>query len=64
MDSVSSAVASAASQADVTQSASIMALKKSLDVQAESAASLIQDLRQPQQYNNPANLGQNVDTRV
>lgn len=63
MDSVSSAVNSAASQADVKQAASIMALKKAMDIQAEGAAALIQALPQ-MQYNNPPNLGGNVDTRV
>lgn len=63
MDSVSSAVASAASQADVSQATSVLALKKALDVQAQSAASLIQTLPQIQ-YNNPPNLGQNVDVRA
>lgn len=63
MDSVSSAVTSAVGQADVTQPASIMALKKAIDMQAQGAAQLIQALPQIQ-YNNPPNLGQNIDLRV
>lgn len=63
MDSVTSAVNSAVGQADVTQSASILALKKAMDLQAQGAAQLIQALPQ-MQYNNPPNLGQNVDLRV
>lgn len=63
MDSVSTAVASATSQAQLEQSASIMVLNKALDAQVQGAAALIQSLPQ-MQYNNPANLGQNIDTRA
>lgn len=40
----------------------IAMLKKALDIEAQNAAQLIEAL--PQQYNNPPNVGQSVDTFV
>ncbi|MBI2308253.1 MAG: YjfB family protein [Rhodocyclales bacterium] len=59
-----SAVASAASALSASQTGdavSTLVLKKALDLQAQNAAQLIEALPQPQQYNNPPNLGGGVD---
>lgn len=54
----------AASNADLQSAAgaaSLNVLKKSMDLQAQTAATLIEALPQT---NNPPNLGQNVDVRA
>ncbi|UXY17178.1 YjfB family protein [Chitiniphilus purpureus] len=39
-------------------------LRKSLDIQQQNIASLLQALPEPQTYSNPPNLGQNVDVKA
>jgi hypothetical protein len=51
----------AASQAGTGDAVAISVLKKSLDIQAQSAMQLIQALPLPS-TNNPPNLGNNVNT--
>lgn len=41
----------------------VAVLKKSMEMDSQSALQLIQAIPQPQ-YNNPPNLGQNVDTKA
>jgi len=43
--------------------ASVGALKKALDTQQQTALSLLESIPAPQ-YNNPPNLGANVDVRA
>lgn len=59
-----SAIANAASNASAAQTAgaaSILMLRKALDMQKQSAAQLLQALPQP---SNPAHLGNAVDIRA
>ena len=51
----------AVSQADTGNAVSIAVLKKSLDIQAQNAAQLLQALPQPNS-SNPPNLGNDVNT--
>lgn len=63
MDISTSSVASAASslaQARTGDAVGITVLKKALDIQAQSAAQLIEAAAQVGR-NNPPNLGQNID---
>ncbi|WP_222846797.1 YjfB family protein [Chitinolyticbacter meiyuanensis] len=39
-------------------------LRKALDIQQQNALSLLEALPQPAAYNNPANLGQNIDVKA
>lgn len=50
------------SDAKTADQIQVTVLKKALDAQAESAAQLIQALPQPASVNQPAHLGQNVNT--
>ncbi|MEK1908380.1 MAG: putative motility protein [Pseudomonas sp.] len=62
-----SSIASAVSTANATQAAataSLLLLKKSLDIQAVSAIGLIQAIPQVTPPSNPANLGNVVDVTV
>jgi hypothetical protein len=54
-------VSSAVSQASTGDAVAITVLKKSLDIQAQSALQLLQALPQPAAVN-PPNLGSGVDT--
>ncbi|MGE5384411.1 MAG: YjfB family protein [Betaproteobacteria bacterium] len=58
LGSMSSAVASASTGDAV----GILVLKKTLDMQAQSALQLLQALPQP--GSNPPNLGQNIDVKA
>lgn len=49
-------------QATTNESASLLVLKKAIDVQAQSVELLLQGLPQP--ANNPPHLGQNVDVKA
>ena len=44
--------------------AAIAVLKKAMDVQAQSAVTLLQALPAPPSYNNPPGVGGNVDVKV
>lgn len=57
-------VSSAISQASTGDAVAITVLKKSLDIQAQSALQLLQALPQPAAANtvNPPNLGNRVNT--
>jgi hypothetical protein len=50
--------------ADMASTVGIAVLKKVMDIQAQSAAQLIQAIPQTMPANNPPNLGQGVDTFV
>ncbi|KAF0813202.1 hypothetical protein IGB42_02130 [Andreprevotia sp. IGB-42] len=63
MDATTSLVNAASSATGVQATASTAVLRKSLDLQAQTAATLLQSVPQPQ-YNNPANLGRNVDVKA
>lgn len=59
-----SGIASAVSNANAAQSAalaSVLLLRKSLDLQAESAIGLIQAIPQVTPPSNPPNLGNSID---
>ena len=60
---MSQGMVNAASNADASNSVPLMMLRKSLDIQAQGALSLLQALPQPAPVN-PPNLGQNVDVRA
>ena len=60
LSAVASAVSAQASQ-QTASTAGMLVLKKALDLQAQNAAQLLEALPQPAQYNNPPNLGGNVD---
>lgn len=47
----------------LNQDVSTAVLKKALNAQQQSAASLLESIPQPQ-YNNPVNLGNSVDTKA
>ncbi len=57
-----SAAATAAGQTDTT--VGIAVLRKVLDIETQNALQLLEALPAPVPYNNPPNLGQNVDTRA
>ena len=59
-----SAAASALSSAQTGDAVGTAVLKKALDLQAQSAAQLLDALPKPAQYNNPPNMGRSVDTFV
>ncbi len=55
-------LSSAMSQAKTADAVSTAVLKKSLDIQAQGAAQLLQAL--PQISNNPPNLGNSIDVKA
>ena len=57
-----SSLSTALSQAKSGDAVGTLVLKKALDIQAQSAAQLIQAL--PQAASNPPNLGNNVDVKA
>lgn len=57
-----SSLSTALSQAKTGDAVGTLVLKKALDIQAQSAAQLIQAL--PQAASNPPNLGNSVDVRA
>ncbi|SMC21924.1 Putative motility protein [Andreprevotia lacus DSM 23236] len=63
MDATTSLVNATNSATGVQAAASTTVLRKALDLQAQTAATLLQAVPQPQ-YNNPANLGQHVDVKA
>ncbi|MBM5570287.1 MULTISPECIES: YjfB family protein [Deefgea] len=60
---MSDSMVNAASSASVNNSAALIMLRKSMDIQAQGALSLLQAIPQPAPVN-PPNLGQNIDTRA
>ncbi|WP_035056754.1 YjfB family protein [Andreprevotia chitinilytica] len=64
MDSVSSLVNAASSATGVQAAAGTQVLRKALDLQAQTAATLLQSVPPPAQYNNPSNLGQSIDVKA
>ena len=56
-----SAVAALAAQADPTSAVQMAVLKKALDLEGQSALQLLQAIAH-NSYNNPANLGNSIDT--
>jgi hypothetical protein len=63
LSNIASAV-STASAAQASATASLMLLRKSLDIQAASAIGLIQAIPQVSPSSNPPNLGNAVDVMV
>jgi hypothetical protein len=55
---------SANASATVQSTAALMMMKKSMDIQAQSALSLLDAVPSAPKYNNPAELGNSVDTRA
>lgn len=55
-------LSTALSQAKTGDAAAIMVQKKAMDLQAQSAAQLLEALPQP--ANNPAHLGQTIDVKA
>ncbi|MXR37820.1 putative motility protein [Craterilacuibacter sinensis] len=51
-------------QAQVQQSVQITMLKKATQIEAQGALALLQSVPVPAQLNNPAHLGQSVDTKA
>ncbi|MGL4996835.1 YjfB family protein [Deefgea tanakiae] len=60
---MSDSMVNAASSASANNPVPLMMLRKSLDIQAQGALSLLQAIPQPAPVN-PPNLGQNIDTRA
>jgi len=61
---VNNALVNAASNATGVQAAtSTNVLRRALDLQAQSAATLLQSVPQPQ-YTNPSHLGQGIDVKA
>ncbi|SFN71850.1 Putative motility protein [Formivibrio citricus] len=56
--------ASNASPQSANAGAAVAVLKKAMDMQAQTATTLLQALPAPQSYNNPPGLGGNVDVKV
>ncbi|AMC34206.1 YjfB family protein [Janthinobacterium sp. B9-8] len=56
--------ASASGAATVQSTAALMVMKKTMDIQAQSALSLLDAVPAAPKYNNPAGLGSGVDTRA
>lgn len=56
-------VATGMSQARTADAVDTAVLRKALDIASSSAQQLIEAIPKPQ-YNNPSNLGQNVDTQA
>jgi hypothetical protein len=50
--------------ATVQGTAALIMMKKSMDIQAQSALSLLDAVPAAPKYNNPAGLGNSVDTRA
>ncbi|MCX7207010.1 MAG: YjfB family protein [Proteobacteria bacterium] len=50
--------------ATVQGTAALIMMKKSMDIQAQSALSLLDAVPAAPKYNNPAGLGSSVDTRA
>lgn len=62
-----SSIASVASQMAATEQADAVntaMLRKALDMQAQQATQLLEAIPETPQYNNPPNLGNNVDVRA
>lgn len=57
-------VSSTGGSATVQSSAALIMMKKSMDIQAQSALSLLDAVPEAPKYNNPAGLGSAVDTRA
>lgn len=57
-----SSASSALASSKTGDAVGISVLKKALDIETQNAAQLLEALPQPQQYNNPPNVGQAVDT--
>lgn len=55
-------LSSALSQAKTSDAVGTLVLKKAMDIQAQSAAQLLQAL--PQISNNPPNLGNGIDVKA
>jgi hypothetical protein len=53
---------SANASASVQNSAALIMMKKSMDIQAQSALSLIDAVPSTPKYNNPRGLGNSIDT--
>ncbi len=62
MDAISSSTSSIASATDGSNNIQVAVLKKAMDSQSQSAIALINALPQPPAHNQPAHLGQNVNT--
>lgn len=56
--------ASNANPQSVKGEATVAVLRKALDVQAQTATTLLQALPEPQSYSNPPGIGGNVDIKV
>ncbi|NHQ85304.1 putative motility protein [Iodobacter sp. HSC-16F04] len=53
-----------ASSATVQNTAALMMAKKSMDIQAQSALSLLSAVPEAPKYNNPSGLGSLLDTKA
>jgi len=58
-----SSTAALAARADVTSPVQMAVLKKALLIEGQSALQLVQSVAQTS-YNNPPNLGNNIDTHA
>jgi hypothetical protein len=56
--------ASHANPQKVSGAASMIVLKKAMNVQAQGAMALLESLPEPPRYNNPPGVGQSVDVKV
>jgi Putative motility protein len=57
-------VSASNSSATVQSTAALIMAKKSMDIQAQSALSLLEAVPAAPKYNNPAGLGSVIDTRA